>query len=194
MVRRLVTTPAAIKSAILTTAYTIDQNGKPISNVFEIGAGHVNPPKALSPGLVYDIQLDDYVACICGLGYNDTQIRMIVQRNVKCSNESSIPEAQLHYPTFSISLGSSQQTYTRTVTNVGMPDSVYTSKVFPPVGVDVKVTPNEIKFKELKEKITYSITFSRLGNVITTVSQGSLVWSSTDEQYNVASTIAVLFA
>ncbi|CAN0840920.1 Subtilisin-like protease 3 [Linum grandiflorum] len=192
--------PAAIKSAILTTAYTVDLSGKPISNeqnspatVFDMGAGHVNPPKAMDPGLIYDILPDDYVAYICSLGYNDTQVRMIVQRKVKCSNESSIPGAQLNYPTHSISLGSSPQIQTRTVTNVGMPDSTYRSKVFSPYGVDVKVTPTEIKFKELKEKATYSITFSRIGNVTGTVSQGSLVWSSADERYNVVSTIAVVF-
>ncbi|CAN0841415.1 Subtilisin-like protease 3 [Linum grandiflorum] len=154
--------PAAIKSAILTTANTLDHAGNPISNddespatVFDMGAGHVNPPKALNPGLVYDIQPDDYIGYLCGLGYNDTQVRMIVQHKVKCSNESSIPEAQLNYPTFSISLGSNPQTYTRTVTNVGMADSTYTNKIFPPEGVDVKVTPSEIKFKQLKENATY---------------------------------------
>ncbi|CAN1186348.1 Subtilisin-like protease 1 [Linum perenne] len=193
--------PAAIKSAILTTAYTSDLAGNPISNeqnspatVFEMGAGHVNPLKALNPGLVYDIQTEDYVGYLCGLGYNDMQVNMIVQRNVKCSNESSIPEAQLNYPTFSISLGSSQQTYTRTVTNVGMPDSTYTCKVFSPEGVVVKVTPSEIKFKQLKEKATYSITFSRAENVTGTLSQGSLIWSSADERYDVTSQIAVVFA
>ncbi|CAN0841404.1 Subtilisin-like protease [Linum grandiflorum] len=184
--------PAAIKSAILTTAYTVDRSGKPIL-IFDMGAGHVNPPKALSAGLVYDIQPDDYIGYLCGLGYNDTQVSMIVQRKVKCLNESVIPEAQLNYPTFSISLGSSPQTYTRTVTNVGMPDSTYTSKIFSPDSVDVKVTPSEIKFKELNEKATYTITFSRVGNVKRTVSQGSLVWSSADNQYNVVSTIAVVF-
>ncbi|CAN0841409.1 Subtilisin-like protease [Linum grandiflorum] len=185
--------PAAIKSAILTTAYTVDRKQNSPATVFDMGAGHVNPPKALSAGLVYDIQPDDYIGYLCGLGYNDTQVSMIVQRKVKCLNESVIPEAQLNYPTFSISLGSSPQTYTRTVTNVGMPDSTYTSKIFSPDSVDVKVTPSEIKFKELNEKATYTITFSRVGNVKRTVSQGSLVWSSADNQYNVVSTIAVVF-
>ncbi|CAN0841401.1 Subtilisin-like protease 1 [Linum grandiflorum] len=110
------------------------------ATVFDMGAGHVNPPKALSAGLVYDIQPDDYIGYLCGLGY-----------------------------------------------------STYTSKIFSPDSVDVKVTPSEIKFKELNEKATYTITFSRVGNVKRTVSQGSLVWSSADNQYNVVSTIAVVF-
>ncbi|CAN0841410.1 Subtilisin-like protease 3 [Linum grandiflorum] len=154
-------------------------------------------PSTLTPGILKPDIIgpgpDDYIGYLCGLGYNDTQVSMIVQRKVKCLNESVIPEAQLNYPTFSISLGSSPQTYTRTVTNVGMPDSTYTSKIFSPDSVDVKVTPSEIKFKELNEKATYTITFSRVGNVKRTVSQGSLVWSSADNQYNVVSTIAVVF-
>ncbi|CAN1277937.1 Subtilisin-like protease SBT1.9 [Linum perenne] len=183
--------PAAIKSAILTTAYTVDQNSP--ATVFDMGAGHVNPPRALDPGLIYDIQPDDYIAYICSLGYNDTQIRMIVQRSVNCSDESSKPGAQLNYPTFSISLSSSPRTYTRTVTNVGMPNSTYTSKVFPPEGVDVEVEPAEITFNELKENATYSITFCRVGNVTGNVGQGSLVWSSVDDRYEVVSAIAVMF-
>ncbi|CAN1332704.1 Subtilisin-like protease [Linum perenne] len=127
--------PAVIKSAILTTAYIVDRSGKPISNeantpatVFDMAAGHVNPQKALNPGLVYDIQPEDYVGYLCGLGYNDPQANMIMQRKVKCSNESAIPEAQLNYPTFCISIGRYS---------------------------DQKVLMLLIKFKELKEKATY---------------------------------------
>ncbi|CAN1277947.1 Subtilisin-like protease 1 [Linum perenne] len=110
------------------------------ATVFDMGAGHVNPPRALDPGLIYDIQPDDYIAYICSLGYN-----------------------------------------------------TYTSKVFPPEGVDVEVEPAEITFNELKENATYSITFCRVGNVTGNVGQGSLVWSSVDDRYEVVSAIAVMF-
>lgn len=36
-----------------------------------MGAGQVNPSKAVDPGLVYDI---DEAAYICGLGYSDGQV------------------------------------------------------------------------------------------------------------------------
>ncbi|KAG9149282.1 hypothetical protein Leryth_003250 [Lithospermum erythrorhizon] len=68
--------PAAIKSAIMTTANSFNLNKKPImdermqhANIFALGAGHVNPPKANDPGLVYDIQPEDYIPYLCGLGY-----------------------------------------------------------------------------------------------------------------------------
>ncbi|CAI0414069.1 unnamed protein product [Linum tenue] len=195
--------PAAIKSAILTTAYKYDRGDRSISteqnvsaSMFDMGSGHVNLSMALSPGLVYDIQPDDYIPYLCGLGYGDTEIRLIVQRKVNCSNVSSIPEAQLNYPTFSISLGSDdQKTFTRTVTNVGLPNSTYTCKeVLSPEGVDVKVMPYKIEFKDLNEKASYSVTFTKLGNVTRTkVSEGHLIWSSADEKSKVVSAIVVDF-
>ncbi|KAF2304053.1 hypothetical protein GH714_026692 [Hevea brasiliensis] len=88
--------PAAIKSAIMTTAYLYNLGGKPISehteflpaNVFEIGAGHVNPSKANDPGLIYDLKPDEYVPYLCGLGYSNKHVGIIVKRTVKCSNSS----------------------------------------------------------------------------------------------------------
>ncbi|WRX30499.1 Peptidase S8/S53 domain - like 10 [Theobroma cacao] len=55
--------PAAIRSALMTTADTIDNNGTTLTNELtnlpgtplEFGAGHINPNKAMSPGLIYDI-------------------------------------------------------------------------------------------------------------------------------------------
>ncbi|KAI3977139.1 hypothetical protein MKX01_042829 [Papaver californicum] len=71
-------TPAAIKSALITTAYNLDNAGKPITDLafgnnstpFQHGAGHVDPNKALNPGLVYHIQPSDYEAFLCSLGYS----------------------------------------------------------------------------------------------------------------------------
>ncbi|KAF4395017.1 hypothetical protein F8388_017745 [Cannabis sativa] len=38
------------------------------STPFIHGAGHVDPNKALNPGLVYDLDVNDYVAFLCLLG------------------------------------------------------------------------------------------------------------------------------
>jgi len=191
--------PAAIKSAMMTTANLTNLGGTPITddtfdpvNVFSIGSGHVNPTKADDPGLIYDIQPDDYIPYLCGLGYNDTAIGIIVQRSVTCRNSSSIPEAQLNYPSFSLNLTSSPQTYTRTVTNVGPFNSSYNAEIIAPQGVDVKVTPGVIQFSEGSPKATYSVTFTRTANTNLPFSQGYLNWVSAD--HVVRSPIAVLFA
>ncbi|KAK6130147.1 hypothetical protein DH2020_036109 [Rehmannia glutinosa] len=62
----------------------------------------------------------------------DQQVGTIAQRSVNCS--TSIPEAQLNYPSFSIVLGSGPQTYTRTVTNVGEPNESYNVEIVSPAG------------------------------------------------------------
>ncbi|KDP25559.1 hypothetical protein JCGZ_20715 [Jatropha curcas] len=192
--------PAAIKSAIMTTARISNLLGEPISdeqfvpaNVFDLGSGHVNPSEANNPGLVYDIQPDDYIPYLCGLAYSDKEVGLIVQRPVKCSNYSRIPEAQLNYPSFSIKLGSTPQTYLRTVTNVGLPGSAFLPEIIAPPGVDVEVKPNALVFSNSEnQKATYSVTFRRNGNANGAFAQGYITWTS--ELYSVTSPIAVIFS
>uniref|UniRef100_A0A5B6YUA7 Subtilisin-like protease SDD1 n=1 Tax=Davidia involucrata TaxID=16924 RepID=A0A5B6YUA7_DAVIN len=159
--------PAAIKSAIMTSADLLNVQGKPIvdqtlhpADIFATGAGHVNPSKANDPGLVYDIQPDDYIPYLCGLGYTDEEVGILAHKPIKCSEESSIAEGELNYPSFSVALGPSQ-TFTRTVTNAGGAYSSYSVMVVAPQGVDVSVKPNKIYFSKVNQKVTYSVTFSR---------------------------------
>ncbi|KAG9141736.1 hypothetical protein Leryth_018116 [Lithospermum erythrorhizon] len=160
--------PAAIKSAMMTTAIGMNLNGDPIvdermlpASILAIGAGHVNPPKANDPGLIYDIHPDDYIYYLCGLGYTEKQIRKIVNHKIICSNATSIPEAQLNYPSFSIQLGHDRKNYTRTVTNVGKAVSTYDLQIENPVGINIEINPTQIVFKNVNQKMTYNVTFSR---------------------------------
>lgn len=190
--------PAAIKSAIMTTADVVNLAGNPIENqaleaadVFATGSGHVNPSRASDPGLVYDVEPRDYIPYLCGLLYTDREIGMITQERVRCDQVSSIHESQLNYPSFSVVFGSQVQTYTRTVTNVGEANSSYVVKVSAPPGVDVGVKPGILDFTAQKQKLTYEVTFSRLANgVSSNFSQGFLTWSST--KYVVRSPIAAI--
>uniref|UniRef100_M1BBG5 Subtilisin-like protease n=1 Tax=Solanum tuberosum TaxID=4113 RepID=M1BBG5_SOLTU len=124
--------PAAIKSAIMTTADVINLKSNLIedetylpADVFATGAGHVNPSKANDPGLIYDIKPSDYIPYLCGLNYTNRQVTVIVQRKVNCSEITSILEGQLNYPSFSIQVRSNSevQVYSRTVTNVGQEET-----------------------------------------------------------------------
>ena len=61
-------TPAAIKSALMTSArqdITADDGETP-ANPFDFGAGHIVPNAARTPGLVYDVSNDEYDAFACG--------------------------------------------------------------------------------------------------------------------------------
>ncbi|KAK4488219.1 hypothetical protein RD792_003964 [Penstemon davidsonii] len=193
--------PAAIKSAIMTTADVVNLAQNPIederflpANIFATGSGHVNPSRANDPGLVYDIQSKDYIPYLCGLNYTNRQVGLFLQRRVNCSVESSIPEAQLNYPSFALTFGTFQstiQTYTRTVTNVGEPNSSYVVEIVPPPGIDVIVEPAKLDFVELKQTLQYKVTFSRLVSA-TNIGfvQGFLRWSSS--KHSVRSPIAVI--
>ncbi|KAK6137594.1 hypothetical protein DH2020_028674 [Rehmannia glutinosa] len=190
--------PAAIKSALMTSAYQINLNGSLINDerllpadVFAIGAGHVNPPKALDPGLVYDITPDDYIAYLCGLGYTEKEIAVITRRTISCHG-ISIPEAQLNYPSFSIQLGMNISMYSRTVTNVGTLESIYYLKMESVPGVDIAVQPAVLSFTEVNQKMTYRIFFSRSAiRVNVTYVQGSIAWISS--KHIVRSPISVKF-
>uniref|UniRef100_M1D905 P69B protein n=1 Tax=Solanum tuberosum TaxID=4113 RepID=M1D905_SOLTU len=191
--------PAAIKSAIMTTAYTLNLANSPIlderllpADIFAIGAGHVNPSRANDPGLVYDTPFEDYVPYFCGLNYSNQEVGKLLQRQVNCLKVKSIPEAQLNYPSFSIfRLGSTPQTYTRTVTNVGDATSSYKVEVASPKGVVVEVKPTELNFSELNQKLTYQVTFSKTTNNSNFVIVGGfLKWTS--NRHSVRSPIAIV--
>ncbi|XP_027082654.2 subtilisin-like protease SBT1.7 [Coffea eugenioides] len=192
--------PAAIKSAIMTTASFVNRNDGHIHNeqmfpadVFATGAGHVNPPRAIDPGLTYDIQPDDYIPYLCGLGYTDDQIMKIVQSPVKCSAIHRIQEAELNYPSFAIQLKSSKQTYKRVVTNVGEALSTYYVDIDKIQGVEIDVQPRVLNFRKVNQKITYQISFRRLNmSVGNWYEQGAITWNS--EKHRVRSPISVKFA
>ncbi|KAF5954446.1 hypothetical protein HYC85_007302 [Camellia sinensis] len=190
---------AAIKSAIMTTTDRANHLGKPIidetlfpADIFVIGSGHVNPSRAINPGLVYDLKPNDYIPYLCGLNYTDQDIYFITKHTVKCSKVSKIAEAQLNYPSFSITLGSGHQTYTRTVTNVGEANSSYDSVIVAPAGVNVTLNTTRLEFSEVNQKITYQVTFSRgaTGGDASFV-HGILSWTSSNSIQFVRSPISV---
>ena len=192
--------PAAIKSAILTTADTLNLKDEPIlddkhmpADLFAIGAGHVNPSKANDPGLIYDIEPYDYIPYLCGLGYTNAQVEAIVLRKVNCSKESSIPEAELNYPSFSIALGSKDLKFKRVVTNVGKPHSSYAVSINAPEGVDVVVKPTKIHFNKVYQKKSYTVIFRSIGGVDSRnrYAQGFLKWVSAT--HSAKSPISVTF-
>ncbi|XP_026440610.1 subtilisin-like protease SBT1.4 [Papaver somniferum] len=81
--------PAAIKSALMTTAYTVDNS---------------DPNKALNPGLVYDIAPSDYQAFLCTIGYTEMQMKLFVKdnRKVDCDLVRLSSAGDLNYPSFSV--------------------------------------------------------------------------------------------
>ncbi|XP_017969733.1 PREDICTED: subtilisin-like protease SBT1.1 [Theobroma cacao] len=192
--------PAAIKSALMTTSYVTDNKGSPILDVafsssatpFALGSGHVDPERASDPGLIYDISPKDYIYYLCSLKYNASQISLFVD-NFTCPKHAIMQPGDLNYPSFAVNFKSSAAenvTYKRTVTNVGTPKSTYKVLVEEPKGVSVIVKPKILTFKMLGEKLSYKVTFIGLKRTkpVAASSFGSLVWVS--GKYRVRSPIA----
>ncbi|KAH7691079.1 Tripeptidyl-peptidase II protein [Dioscorea alata] len=186
--------PAAIKSAIMTTADTLDRDGLPISDLYSMGAGHINLAKANDPGLVYDIIKDDYIPYLCGLGYTDKQVSAVARRIIECASIDPINAEELNYPSVTVALGSkAKKTITRLVTNVGESESLYTVQIKKPEGVEVSVYPKKLGFSEMNQTLSFSLYFSSgdVGAMKGDVSEGYLRWVS--NKHIVRSPILVTF-
>ncbi|KAJ0240939.1 Subtilisin-like protease [Hirschfeldia incana] len=189
--------PAAIRSAIVTTAWRTDPFGEPIfaegsprklADPFDYGGGLVNPEKAANPGLVYDLGLEDYVLYMCSVGYNESSISQLVGKVTVCSNP--IPSVlDFNLPSITIPNLKEEVTLTRTLTNVGPVDSVYKVAVEPPMGVQVSVTPETLVFNSTNKKVSFEVRVSTTHKINTGYYFGSLTWS--DYEHNVTIPLSV---
>nr|CAB3457680.1 unnamed protein product [Digitaria exilis] len=159
--------PAAVKSALVTTANVHDNYGFEIvseaapynqANPFDYGGGHVNPNRAAHPGLVYDMGTSDYVSFLCSMGYNSSAVSSMTQQHASCQHT---PKAQLNLnlPSVTILELRGKLTVSRTVTNVGSAMSKYRARVEPPPGVDVTVNPSILIFNSTVKRLSFKVTF-----------------------------------
>ena len=198
--------PAAIRSAMMTTASITDNRlqpmideatGKP-STPYDFGAGNLNLDLAMDPGLVYDITPADYVNFLCSIGYSPKIIQVITRSPETCPAKKPLPE-NLNYPSISAlfpatSVGISTKSFIRTLTNVGPPNSVYRVRIESPAkGVEVAVKPAKLVFSEKTKKQSFVVTISADTRNIEMGESGavfgSLSWS--DGKHVVRSPIAI---
>ena len=160
---------------------------------FAYGSGHVNPNRAMDPGLVYDATTEDYLNFLCARGYNDTLIRLFSQKPYSCPDTFSIVD--FNYPSIAVpNIQARKVTITRTVTNVGSPGT-YKVRVRQPFGVFVTVKPSVLEFKTTGEKKTFQViitpNFAELRGTKPGYVFGDMIWS--DGKHSVRSPIAVNF-
>lgn len=174
--------PAAVRSAIMTTATTLNNERAPMTTdagsaatPYDVGAGQVHPTGALDPGLVYDAGEDDYLRFLCNYGYNASTIKLVAGSAMPggfacAANASKDLISDLNYPSIAVPglLGSGKatsRTVTRAVTNVGAQEAAtYTVAVSAPAGLNVKVTPSKLEFTKSAKKLAFQVTFSHSGN------------------------------
>ncbi|CAA6666835.1 unnamed protein product [Spirodela intermedia] len=135
------------------------RNGRE-SNYYAHGAGHIDPSKALDPGLVYDISRQDYIDFLCTQKLTPPQMRVFTKSAGQACRAPPGSAGDLNYPAISALLSSApRQTIHRTVTNVGAPVSTYRVTVSPFSGATLVVEPSMLHFTQKGQKLQYKVTF-----------------------------------
>lgn len=161
--------PMAIKSALMTTAYDVldGPNTNPLV-IFRQGAGHVAPNNAADPGLVFDSGWNDWLGFLCG-----------TQLPTSFCTGSGIPvldPSNFNSPSIAIGDLAGAQTVTRRVTNVGHGKATYTPSVSGMAGIEVEISPAQLKLKPKQTK-EFTVRFTRTTAPLEAYTGGQLTWS-----------------
>ncbi|KAJ1294443.1 hypothetical protein BS78_01G147000 [Paspalum vaginatum] len=187
--------PAAMRSAIMTTARTQDNTGAPMrdhdgteANAFAYGAGNVHPNRAVDPGLVYDAGPDDYFTFLCSMGFTTGDMKRLSAGKFACPAKAPAME-DLNYPSIVVPSLRGTQTVTRRLKNVGRP-AKYLASWRAPMGITMEVKPTVLEFSKVGEEKQFNVTVTSqkdklgMGYVF-----GRLVW--TDGTHYVRSPVVV---
>ncbi|CAN1134467.1 Subtilisin-like protease SBT4.15 [Linum perenne] len=184
--------PAAIKSALMTTASRIKVEDAMAEYAY--GAGQIDPLKAIHPGLVYDsVSPKDYISFLCNEGYTESMLRKVARHDVVCPPHVTLRGHDvLNYPSMNLQVNYSTQLlnksnhsveFHRMVTNVGPAgNATYTAVVTEPEGIHVSVMPTALKFMSKYEKKSFKVVVTitklkKIGDGV--VLSGALGWKDT---------------
>ena len=162
--------PAAVKSALMTTARQNLTSGTSVARPFDFGAGHIVPNDAVDPGLVYDITSDEYDAVEAGLADEDYEAW------------------RLNLPSITVSRLAASQTVTRRVTNAADESGAYSVVTTAPPGMRVDVVPGNLSLAP-GQTASFDVTLSYESGPLDLWRYGSIEWQSEDAR--VYSPIAV---
>lgn len=109
-------------------------------------------------------------------------IAKTIPKDFACPKDSSVDSiSNINYPSIAISsfYGKKGRTISRTVTNVaGNNETTYTVAVDAPQGLNVKVIPEELKFTESGQKLSYQVVFTSASSSLNEDVFGSITWSN----------------
>ncbi|MYM67614.1 S8 family serine peptidase [Pseudoduganella sp. FT55W] len=170
--------PAAIKSALMTTAFDTQSDGlagaqwwdNSALNTGKLpwgqGAGQVAPSTAADPGLVYDAGPEDYRRFLCGQS---------LKVAIDCGGVTPLAASDLNLPSLGAEAVLSSQSLRRTVTNVGANSATYTASATLP-GYKVEVSPATLTLAP-GAKADFTVKLSRTTAPMHQWSYGKLTWS-----------------
>jgi len=185
--------PAAIKSALMTTARTTLPDGRNGAMAWDSsarntgqlpwaqGAGFVEPSSAVDPGLVYDASEIDWARFLCGINAR-------VYTAATCQAIGTITAYNLNLASLTAANVLGSQTLVRTVRNVGSASATYNVTEAAVPGYTVEVTPQTLTIAA-GQKGSFSVKLTRTTAPLATWAYGRLVWS--DGVHNVRSPLTV---
>ncbi|WP_416969541.1 S8 family serine peptidase [Streptomyces sp. 4F14] len=185
--------PMEIKSALMTTATSTDDTGRPIqklnwrgpetdSTPLDRGSGSPRVTRAVDPGLVYDSTPADWTAYLCAIGTPPAP--------GACATVPRTDPSDLNYPSVSVGDLDGAQTVTRTVTNVGRGKATYRAALRTPPGYEARVTPQTLTLAP-GESASYRVELVRGSAPVGEWAFGSLTWSDGYGGHRVTSPVAV---
>ncbi|KAM0880142.1 hypothetical protein ACQ4PT_033777 [Festuca glaucescens] len=194
--------PSMIRSALMTTATTTNNLGKPVASStgaaatgHDMGAGEISPLRALSPGLVFDTTTKDYLNFLCYYGYKDKLVRKVSgDAGFACPPGAPSPDliaTSLNYPSISVPrlVSGKPVAVSRTAMNVGPSNATYELAVQAPPGLSVKVSPERLVFSRRWTTAAYKVTFATAAEVSKGYAYGAVTWS--DGAHSVRTPFAV---
>ncbi len=182
-------TPMMIKSALMTTAYDVLDGGTPAPNtnpvlIFRQGAGHVQPNKAVDPGLVFNSGWNDWLTFIC----NTQPSGLTNTCNALWSMGYPKDASDLNVASIAIGDLAGVQTVTRKVTNVSGKPLTMAAAVTGMAGFNVVVEPASLILAAGETK-SFTVAFTRTTAALNAYTGGQLYW--TGGGYTVRSPIVV---
>ncbi|ONI00108.1 hypothetical protein PRUPE_6G067700 [Prunus persica] len=188
--------PATIKSSLMTTAWPMNDTSTK-SNIstgeFAYGSGHINPVKAINPGLVYEASKEDYIRLLC-MKYDEGKVRLVSGDNSTCPTDKGSP-LDHNYPSMAAKVTPMNPfavKFHRRVKNVGLANSSYKATIFQDSKVEIKVVPEILSFKSLNEEKAFDVTVAGSGVPFGSQVSTQLVWF--DGAHSVRSPIVVYTA
>ncbi|GGY02605.1 S8 family serine peptidase [Pseudoduganella dura] len=169
--------PAAIKSALVTTAFATQSDGRAAPVAWDgsaldsgklpwgQGAGQIAPTAAADPGLVYDLGPDDYRRFLCG---------QVLAMPLDCGGVTPLDSTDLNLPALTAERVLGVAELRRTVTNVGNSRATYTATASLP-GFRVDVAPAALTLAPGAQG-AFTVKLTRTDAPLHTWRYGALTW------------------
>jgi subtilisin family serine protease len=178
-------TPMMIKSALMTSGTDVlDGPNTSATVIFRQGGGHVAPNSAADPGLVYNSDINDWLAFLCG---TTTGVVPATCNALSAAGYSLVP-SDLNGASIAIGAMTGTQTVRRRVTNVGTSASTYSASTTGMAGFTVNISPSSLTLGA-GATASFTVTFTRTTAALNAYSGGQLRW--TDGNHTVRSPVVI---